>query len=291
MTRRVLVLLILSIVVVLAAGGIYGFVQIDRSNIGIPRFYVWRSISGQFHGSHRANVDGISLYYETYGHGPPVLVLHGAGAFLETMHYFITALSPTHTVIAIDSRAQGRSTDSAAPLGYAQMGADMIALMDSLHIKQADVVGWSDGGIVGIDMAMKHPDRVRRLVAIGANTDVAGLDSKVFASGFFAQEARDVKPFYDAVAPDPSHFPVLLKKIEIMIATQPHYTAAQLHRIRARVAIVAGEHDLILRKHTDFIAHAIPGATEIIVPGASHAGPLEMPDTYNDIVLKFLDGP
>jgi pimeloyl-ACP methyl ester carboxylesterase len=291
MPRRFLVLLILSIFVVLIAGGIFGFVQIDRSNIGIPRFYAWRSLSGQFHGSHRAEVNGVSIYYETYGAGPPVLVLHGAGAFLETMHYFITALAPTHTVIAVDSRGQGRSTDTIDPLTYAAMGDDMIKLMDSLNIAKADVVGWSDGGIVGLDMAMKHPDRVRRLVAIGANYDVKGLDPKVLAGSYIAQEAADIKPFYDAVAPDPKHFPVLLKKITQMIRSEPHYTLEELGRIRARTAIVAGEHDLILRAHTNALANAIPDAKEFIVPGASHAGPLEQPDAYNKIVLDFLDAP
>ena len=267
----------------------FGFVQIDKSNFGIPRFYVWRSLGGQFHGSHRAQVNGISLYYETYGSGPPVLVLHGAGAFLETMHFFISGLSDTHTVIAVDSRGQGRSTDGDGPITYAEMGDDMIKLLDALKIRQVDVVGWSDGGIIGLDTAMKHPDRVRRLVAIGANTDTSGLDPKALAPGFLDEEALEVRPFYEAVAPDPKHFPVLMKKIGTMISTQPHYTAADLAHIRARVLIVAGEHDLILRKHTDFIAHAIPGAKELIVPGASHAGPLEMPDKYNEIALGFLD--
>src|SRR5215469_15755682 len=128
------VLLIVSIVVVALAGAVFGFVQIDRSNFGIPRFYAWRLLSGQFHGASRANVNGISLYYETYGSGPPVIVLHGAGGFLETMHYYITALAPTHTVIAVDSRAQGRSTDSDAPLTYALMADDVFRLMDSLNL-------------------------------------------------------------------------------------------------------------------------------------------------------------
>ena len=289
MSKRVL--LIVSIVVVLLAGGIFGFVQIDRSNFGIPRFYAWRAIGGEFHGSHRAKVNGISLYYETYGQGPPVLVLHGAGAFLEVMHYFITALAPTHTVIAVDSRAQGRSTDGPGPITYGQMGADIIALMDTLHIRQADVVGWSDGGIVGLDMAMKHPDRVRRLVAIGANYDVNGIDKKQMSPAMLAAQAEQIKPFYDAIAPDPSHFPVLIKKIEAMVTTEPHYTPAELGHIRAKSLIVAGEHDLIRRAHTDALAHAIPGAKEIIVPGATHFGPLEKPDVYDRIAVEFLNAP
>ncbi|HXC56193.1 MAG TPA: alpha/beta fold hydrolase [Rhizomicrobium sp.] len=288
MSRRFV--LILSVVVVAVAGAIFGFVQIDRANFGIPRFYAWRTLSGQFHGGHRASVNGISLYYETYGQGPPVLVLHGAGAFLESMHYFITALAPTHTVIAVDSRAQGRSTDADAPLSYVLMGDDMIRLMDTLKIGRADVVGWSDGGIIGLDMAMKHPERVRRLIAIGANYDVNGVAPEAGGAGFSADVARQVKPFYDAIAPDPAHFPVLMKKLGIMLSTQPHYTPAELGRIRAPTLIVAGEHDLIRRAHSDSLAAAIPGAKEIIVPGASHFGPLEQPDVYDTIAVKFLDG-
>lgn len=287
MSRRLL--LIVSIVVVAIAGAIFGFVQIDRSSFGIPRFYVWRALGGQFHGSHRANINGVSIYYETYGSGPPVLVLHGAGGFLETMHYFISGLADTHTVIAVDSRAQGRSTDGPGPLTYAGMGDDMIKLLDVLKIGQVDIVGWSDGGIVGLDMAMKHPTRVRRLMAIGANYDVNGVDPSAFSSGFLEGAAREVRPFYEAIAPDPKHFDVLKTKIETMIRTEPHYTVAELGRIRARVLIVAGEHDLVLRRHSDALTAAIAGAKEIIVPGASHAGPLEMPEKYNEIALAFLD--
>ncbi|MEJ0041628.1 MAG: alpha/beta hydrolase [Rhizomicrobium sp.] len=281
-------LLIVSVVIVTLAGAIFGFVQIDRSNFGVPRFYVWRSLGGEFHGSRRVAVNGISLYTETYGSGPPVLVLHGAGGFLETMHYFISGLSGSHTVIAVDSRGQGRSTDGAGPITYAQMGADMIALLDALHIAQVDVVGWSDGGIIGLDMAMTHPGRVRRLVAIGANYDVKGIDPKQLDPALLERQAREIKPFYDRIAPDPSHFAVLMKKIGTLVTTQPHYTVAQLGRIRAKVLVVAGEHDIILRQHTDALARAIPGAEETIVMGASHFGPLEKPETYEEIVERFL---
>jgi pimeloyl-ACP methyl ester carboxylesterase len=138
-------------------------------------------------------------------------------------------------------------------------------------------------------MAMRHPDRVRRLVAIGANYDTAGVAP---SSGDFAAEVgRQVKPFYDRIAPDPSHFRVMLAKIRVLITTEPHYTTGELGRIRARTLIVAGEHDLILRKHTDALAAAIPGAREVIVPGATHFGPLEQPDIYSDLAVKFLNAP
>ena len=274
-------LLIIGIVVVALFGVVFGLEQIDKANFGVPRFYVWRMVSSQFHGGNRANINGISLYYETYGQGPPVLVLHGASGFLETMHYFVTTLAPDHTVIAVDSRAQGRSTDSAAPLSYALMGDDMIKLLDKLGIARTDIVGWSDGGIIGLDMAMKHPSRVRRLIAIGANYDANGVAPGALGPQAAAEIASQVKPFYDAIAPDPSHFPVMVRKIMTMVRTEPHYRLSELARISAK----------ILRRHTDMLAHAIPGAKEIIVAGATHFGPLENPDAYDKIALDFLDAP
>ncbi len=135
-------------------------------------------------------------------------------------------------------------------------------------------------------MAMKG--RVRRLIAIGGNYDANGVDKSQVTPATFDAEINEVRPFYEAIAPDPKHFPVMVRKIRTLIETEPHYTPAQLGRIKARVLIVAGAHDAILRAHTDALAHAIPGATEIIVPGASHFGPLEQPDVYNAIAVAFL---
>lgn len=267
-----------------------GFYALDRALYGIPSFYVWRLVSGEYRGSHRASIDGVSIYYEVYGSGPPVLVLHGAGAFLETMHYFISGLAPNHTVIAVDSRAQGRSTDSATPLTYGLMGDDMLGLMKVLHLQSADVVGWSDGGIVALDMAMKST-RPRRIVAIGVNYDANGVDPREVSPQTLAEIAREIEPFYRLIAPDPSHFPILMRKIDIMVRTQPHYTLSELSRIRARTLIMAGQYDAIRAEHTARLAAAIPGATRIIVAGASHMGPLEKPRLYNRIVADFLAAP
>ena len=264
--------------------------QINRQAWGIPAFCVWRVTSGQLRDKCHAEINGVRIYYETYGDGPPVLVLHGAGAFLESMHYHITGLAPDHTVIAVDSRAQGRSTDSDVPITYGLMADDMIKLLDSIHLEKVDVVGWSDGGIIGLDMAMNHPDRVRRLVVIGANYDVDGIDPKVLADPE-ALGADDAELVYDLIAPDPSHFQVVLNKLTTMLHTEPHYTVAQLGRILSPTLVVAGENDVILSDHTATLAAAIPGAKKVIVPGASHMGPLEEPDLYNNLVLEFLDAP
>jgi pimeloyl-ACP methyl ester carboxylesterase len=262
---------------------------INRAAFGLPAFIVWRAVTSEFHGGHRARVNGIDVYYETYGSGPAVLVLHGAGGSLETMAPYIEGLAKDHTVIAPDSRAQGRSSDAPGPITYSKMGNDEIKLLDALHIKQADVIGWSDGGIVGLDMAMKHPDRVRRLIAVGANYNPQGVPPDTFSSAAMQEIEGQAKTLYDLIAPDPSHFAAMMKKIEKMVRTEPNYTLADLGTIRCPTIIAAGEHDIIIRKHTDAMAHAIPGAKEIIVPGASHLGPLEMPDVYVKMARDFLD--
>lgn len=258
---------------------------------GLPDFWIWRAVTRERHGGQYATVNGVRLYYETYGAGRPVLLLHGAGAFFDTMHYFLTDLARDHFVIAVDSRGQGRSTDSAGPLNYGLMAADMIGLLDVLHVKQADVVGWSDGGIIGLDMAMKHPDRVRRLVAIGANYDANGVDPSALDPAALAAIVATIKPIYNVIAPDPSHFPVMLKKIMTMIRSEPHYSLAQLHGIRARTLIVVGEHDIILTAHTQSLVAAIPGARKRVVAGANHDGPLEDPQDYTSISRAFIDAP
>jgi pimeloyl-ACP methyl ester carboxylesterase len=230
----------------------------------------------------------VKIYYETYGNGPPVLVLHGGTVFLETMHYQITDLASDHFVVAPDTRGHGRSTDSPGPLHYADMTEDVIGLMDRLHIARADVVGWSDGGIVGLDLAMRHPDRIGRLVAIGANYDVAGLIEPATPISPESPSLAGARSFYRRVSPTPQNWPIFVAKVQRMWETEPHFSVADLNKIRAPVLVIAGEHDLIRRDHTDELAHAIPGAREVIVPGASHLVPLEDPKAIDSAIRAFL---
>jgi alpha-beta hydrolase superfamily lysophospholipase len=132
---------------------------VDTGSNGKLRFLLWslRPLRGS--GGYRIAVDHVTIHYQTFGSGRPVLVLHGGLGALVDMRYQIESLAKNHHVIAPDSREQGRSTDSAAPLSYAEMADDMRALLDHLAICQADVVGWSDGGIVGLTLAPRYPSR------------------------------------------------------------------------------------------------------------------------------------
>jgi pimeloyl-ACP methyl ester carboxylesterase len=240
---------------------------LNRAAVGIPFFYLWKAISGKSHGGHYADINGVRIYYETYGAGRPVLVLHGGTAFLETMHYQIRALSATRFVIAPDSRGHGRSTDSNAPLGYALMADDMLQLLD---------------------LAMHHPERVGRVAVSGTNYDVAGLVTQASGDDRPCDQDLSAGYFYKLVAPDPAHWAVFYQKVITMWQTQPHYTLADLGKIQAPVLVMAGQFDCIKRTHTDQLARAIPNAHEQIIRGATHMAPLEQPDLVDAAMLSFL---
>jgi pimeloyl-ACP methyl ester carboxylesterase len=250
-------------------------------------FDVWRASSPEAHGGRYANINGVRIWYETYGSGPPVLVLHGGTGSLDDMREQIRTLAAKRLVVAVDSRGHGRSTDSDAQLSYALMADDMLKLLDQLHIRQTDIVGWSDGAIIGLDLAMHHPERVRRLVAIGANYDVDGLAHQPDLDA----PVPPVPGFYRRNAPDPAHWPELYRKVVTMWATQPHYTIAELGTIKAPVLVMAGEFDVIKRTHTDQLAHAIPGAEEAIIPGGTHDIVLSKAGAVNARMLAFLGRP
>jgi pimeloyl-ACP methyl ester carboxylesterase len=170
------------------------------------------------------------------------------------------------------------------------MADDVIGLMDRLHIAKADVVGWSDGGIIALDLAMRHSERIGRVVAIGANFDVAGLVDPARPVSPDNPAIADARGFYRQVSPTPARWPVFYAKVVQMWRTEPHYSVADLARIRSPVLVIAGEHDAIRRDHTDALARAIPHAHEIVVPAASHMAPLEEPQLVDAAIRSFLAG-
>ena len=279
--RRLWVLLGIA---ALAAILVAPFFIIDRPGQRALGFYLWKITSGKAHGGQCVEINDICIYYETFGAGPPVLVLHGGLGSLNFMKYQIRALAVSHLVIAVDSRAHGQSTDSDAPLSYALMADDMLKLLDRLQIDRVDVVGWSDGAIIGLDLAMHHPERVRRLVAISANYDADGLTAVPNAHEALPSAPRRYRLF----APDPGHWPILVHKVVTMWRTQPHYTLAELQRITAPTLIIAGESDLIKRDHTDRLAKAIPNSREVIIEGGTHTTPNDNAGIVNALITQFL---
>jgi pimeloyl-ACP methyl ester carboxylesterase len=237
------------------------------------------------HGGKYLNINDVRIYYETYGAGTPVLVLHGGLGSIEGMSHQIRALANYHFVVAADSRGHGRSTDSNAPLSYSLMSYDMLKLLDHLRIDRVDVVGWSDGGIIGLDLAIHHPKRIRRLVAISANYDANGL----LESPTSETEIPRAPLRYKLLARDPAHWPALYREVVTMWQTQPHYTLNDLKNIKAPTLIMAGEFDIIKPEHINQLAKAISGSQEIIIESATHRLLIEKPDKVNSYILRFLD--
>jgi pimeloyl-ACP methyl ester carboxylesterase len=238
----------------------------------------------------KAPVNEVEIYYAEYGAGPPVILLHGGLANSDYWGNLIPALSQHYRVIVMDSRGHGRSTRDAQPYGYDLMASDVVGLMDYLKIQKADIVGWSDGAIIGLDIAMNHPGRIGRLFAF-ANSTTAGLKPEVAENPTFAAFIERAGQEYRKNSPTPDQYDAFVAQIGNMWASQPNWTAADLGRIRTPVMIADGDHDeAIRREHTEELAKEVPGAKLLILPGVSHFAMLQNPAEFNAAVLKFLAG-
>jgi pimeloyl-ACP methyl ester carboxylesterase len=247
--------------------------------------------SGHPAAGHYASLNGIRVYYETYGKGPTLVLLHGGAGSGAQFEHQIPYLEKHFRLVVPDARAQGRTTDGAGPLTYHAMAEDVRALLDHLHVKKADMLGWSDGGDVALDLAMHHPDRVGKIITFGANYRADGLNSPDVAWNRTATAddfGPDMRKFYDSVAPDTAHYEIAMNKVIALWREEPNWNEADLGRIRSRTLIVAGDHDVVRPDHTESLAKAIPNATLWIVPDASHSMLQEKPEVVNPRVLAFL---
>ena len=237
-----------------------------------------------------ADVNGIKMYYATYGAGDPVLLIHGGLGHADLWGGQVADLMKDHLVIVADSRGHGRSSRTADPFGYDLMSSDFVALLDFLKIEKVDLVGWSDGGIIGLDIAMTNPERLTSVFAHAANITTAGVDPSVAQDEVFGAYIGKMALDYAKMSPTPDQFDAFVTQISDMWATQPNWTDAQVAAISVPVAIVVGDYDeAILRAHTDQIAATIPGATLVILPEVSHFAMLQAPADYNAAIRSFID--
>ncbi|MGD0141908.1 MAG: alpha/beta hydrolase [Rhizomicrobium sp.] len=236
-----------------------------------------------------APVNGIKIWYAEFGRGEPVILLHGGLANSNYWGEQVPVLAAHCHVIVMDSRGHGRSTRDAQPFGYDLMASDVLGLMDFLKIRKAAIIGWSDGAILGLDIAIHHPERLTKLFAFAANSDPSGVSDIVNSTVFHAYIARAAKE-YEALSPTPREYPAFVAQIEKMWATQPHFTAAQLAGISVPVWIVDADHDeAIKRENTEFMAAHIPNAGLLLQPEVSHFSFIQDPQQFNSDVLHFLE--
>lgn len=237
-----------------------------------------------------ASVNGIQLYYATAGEGEPVVLLHGGLANSDYWGQQVAALAQHHKVIVVDSRGHGRSTRDSRPYSYDLMSDDVVALLDHLKINKADIVGWSDGGIIGIDLAIRHPTRVNRIFSFAPNTKTSGVKPDTEKNPVFASYIERAGNEYRKLSKTPDQYDAFVEQISHMWGTQPNWSDEDLKKINTPVLIVDGDHDeAIVREHLEYIANTIPNAGLLILPNTSHFAFIQAPKEFNEAILNFID--
>ena len=222
---------------------------------------------------HYATVSGYRMYYEDYGRGRPLVLLHGglntiAGSFARQ----IPLLARHHRVIAIEQVGHGHTADARDTFTYDQMAADTDQLLHQLDVGPADFVGWSDGGIIALVIARRDPGAVRRLVVSGVNVDIDG------------ERPEDVQALRDDRDTDPVAY-----KVRQLWLTPVVLERSDLERIAAPVLLVSGDHDAIRLEHTLEIFQSLPNAQLCILPGTGHDTFQSAANELNPMMLRFLD--
>jgi pimeloyl-ACP methyl ester carboxylesterase len=239
-------------------------------------------------------IAGAGIWCAEYGtsHKNAVVLLHGGNANSAYWGKLIPELARTNRVIVLDSRGQGRSTAGTAPIGYEQMAKDTLAVLDHFAIQRAALVGWSDGAIIGLIIAWHHPERLTRLFAFAANSEVSGSHDAAPGITTFAEFDARTRADYKKLSPTPNNVDASNKAVHAMWLREPNMTAADLASIHVPTWVVDGDHDEVIdRKNTDFMAANIPNARELILPGVSHFAFLQDPAMFNFSVLHFLAQP
>ena len=257
---------------------LYCLLLSGRGALGQPVPYGHNPAAG-----HYAAVRGIRLYYESYGAGPPLLLLHGNGGsladFRQTIPYFVAR---HYRVLAVDSRAQGRSADPADSLSFEQMADDFAALLTHLRLDSAYVLGWSDGGINAVLLALRHPEKVKRLAATGANFSP---DSLALAPALWQQQQRGY--LANKALPRPTPAQQNAWKVFTLDVFQPNVPLGALRRVQAPAFIIAGDRDVITLAHTVAIYRHLRRAWLWIVPNSGHATLQEHANEFNCQVHSF----
>ena len=230
------------------------------------------------------NIRGIKMYCEIYGKGRPLLLIHGNGGSIKAFANNIPFFSQKYKVIALDSRAQGKTIDNKDSLSFEMMADDEAALLDALHIDSAYVLGWSDGGINALLLAMRHPEKVIKLASTGANI---WPDSTALIPSEWINEKNTVDTMHT------ENFTAKQKndwKLFLLDWLQPNISLKQLHAIKCPALIIGGDHDLIRVEHAVLIAQNIPKAYLWILPDSGHDTLIEYKDEFNKKTDDFFSG-
>ena len=228
------------------------------------------------------DIRGFKMYCEVYGTGKPLLIIHGNGGSINNFVYQIPYFSKKYKVIIADSRAQGKSTDKGDSLTYEMMADDYAALLDALKIDSAYVIGWSDGGINGLLLSIRHPEKVKKLAVTGANLvpDTTAVPQQIWDMVTPVLAELKNKP----IKTEQEKSSLKLFKL---LAEQPHIPLTDLRKIGCPTLVIGGDHDVVKEEHTMLIYKNIPKSYLWILPGSGHSTPVVYKDDFNKVVDRF----
>ena len=245
----------------------------------------WSSPASVVEGSVQSQ--GTKIHYVSYGHGPAVLLLHGGLSHRLSWFAQIPWLVESgRQVVLIDSRGHGDSGLGKAELTYRLLAEDAVAVLDTLHIQQTDVIGWSDGGNTALMLGLYWPDRIRRLVAISANFNPSGLTptAQKESSGKSSGMIYWIKRWWTGAG---RHLTELETRVERLWRTRPQLEPMDLTHITCPTLVIVGQKDSVSIAHATTLSEALPHGTLAIVPGG-HATPVTHPQQVNALISRFL---
>lgn len=247
--------------------------QISDPNV----LYGHNSATGKFY-----DIRGFKMYAEVYGEGRPLLIIHGNGGSINNFIYQIPYFSKKYKVIIADSRSQGKSADKGDSLTYEMMADDYAALLTAMKVDSAYVIGWSDGGINGLLLAIRHPEKVKKMAITGANLvpDTTAVPQKIW--DLVTPVLAQLKAKANKSDEEKNQL-----KLFRLLAEQPHISLDDLHKISCPTLVIGGDHDVIKEEHTMLIYKNIPKSYLWILPGSGHSTPIVYKDDFNNVVDRF----
>lgn len=243
--------------------------------------YGHNKVAGKYY-----DIRGFKMYCEVYGEGEPLLIIHGNGGSINNFIYQIPYFAKKYKVIIADSRSHGKSVDKGDSLTYEMMADDYAALLTALKVDSSYVIGWSDGGINALLLAIRHPEKVKKLAATGANLvpDTTAVPQQIWdmvIPTFKQLTAKTTRTEQEKTA----------FKLYRLLCEQPHIPLSDLQKIKCPSLIIGGDHDVIKEEHTMLIYKNIPKAYLWILPASGHSTPLMYKDDFNRVIERFFSAP
>jgi len=244
------------------------------------------------------DVNGVHMYYEVYGEGTPLVLLHG-GIMTIDLNFapLIPALAARHMVVAVELQGHGRTADAERPISLAALASDVVGLLDHLGIDRAHVLGHSLGGGVALEMAISHPDRVRRVVPMSITVRPDGTHEEIANPSLQATSTRmptshdfaEMTEAYKRLSPHPEHFEEFLAALSAVATTLEGWSDEQLAGITAPTLLMIGDHDFTTVEHAGLMLGLIPGSQLAVLPGTTHMQITRRADLVLPMLAAFLD--